>query len=35
MPLNVEIKSPGDSSYLKDEQIDKIEFEEVNEKLDG
>ena len=33
MLQKVEITTPGDSSYLKDEQIDKIEFEEVNEKL--
>ena len=33
MLQKIEITSPGDSLFLKDEQIDKIEFEEVNEKL--
>ncbi len=33
MLQKIEITDSGDSSYLKDEQIDRIEFEEVNEKL--
>ncbi|GGD05700.1 DNA-directed RNA polymerase subunit beta' [Aquisalinus flavus] len=34
MLQKVEISDPGDSGFLKDEQVDKIEFDEVNEKLD-
>ena len=31
MLQKVEVTEPGDSSYLKDEQIDKIEFDAANE----
>ena len=34
MLQKIEISDPGDSLFLKEEQIDKIEFEEVNAKLD-
>ena len=33
MLQKVEVTEPGDSSYLKDEQIDKIEFDTANEAL--
>ena len=33
MLKKVEIKTPGDSSYLTGEIIDKIQYEEVNDKL--
>lgn len=33
MLQKIEVVDPGDSSYLKEEQIDRIEFEEINEKL--
>ncbi|MBI1392591.1 MAG: DNA-directed RNA polymerase subunit beta' [Alphaproteobacteria bacterium] len=33
MLQKVEITDPGESLFLKDEQIDKLEFDEVNEKL--
>ncbi len=33
MLQKIEVVDPGDSAYLKEEQIDRIEFEEVNEKL--
>ncbi|MEM8770974.1 MAG: DNA-directed RNA polymerase subunit beta' [Pseudomonadota bacterium] len=34
MLQKVEITDPGDSLFLKEEQIDKLEFEETNEKLE-
>ncbi|MGV6801915.1 MAG: DNA-directed RNA polymerase subunit beta' [bacterium] len=34
MLQKVEIINPGDSSFMKEEQIDKIEFEETNQKLE-
>ena len=34
MLQKVEITDPGESLFLKEEQIDKLEFEEVNEKLE-
>ena len=33
MLKKVEIKQPGDSNYLIGEIIDKIQYEEINEKL--
>ncbi len=35
MLQKVEVTDPGDSLFLKEEQIDKLEFEEVNEKLEN
>ncbi len=35
MLQKVEITDPGDSLFLKEEQIDKLEFEEVNERLEN
>ena len=35
MLQKVEVTDPGDSLFLKEEQIDKIEFDEVNEKLEN
>jgi len=34
MLQKVEVTYPGDSLYLKEEQIDKLEFEEANAKLE-
>ena len=34
MLQKIEITDPGESLFLKDEQIDKLEFEEVNAKLE-
>ncbi len=34
MLQKIEITDPGDSLFLKDEQIDKLEFEETNAKLE-
>jgi len=34
MLQKVEVTDPGDSLYLKEEQIDKLEFEEANAKLE-
>ena len=34
MLQKIEISDPGDSLFLKEEQIDKIEFEEMNAKLE-
>jgi len=34
MLQKIEVSDPGDSLFLKEEQIDKIEFEEVNARLD-
>jgi DNA-directed RNA polymerase subunit beta' len=33
MLQKVEVKDPGDSPFLKDEQVDKVEFDEVNAQL--
>ena len=33
MLKKIEIKEPGDSKYLPGEIIDKIKFEDLNEKL--
>ena len=33
MLQKVEIKNPGDSPFLKDEQVDKVEFEDVNAQI--
>jgi DNA-directed RNA polymerase subunit beta' len=33
MLQKVEVKDPGDSPFLKDEQVDKVEFEEMNAQL--
>ncbi|MEM9810548.1 MAG: DNA-directed RNA polymerase subunit beta', partial [Pseudomonadota bacterium] len=33
MLQKVEIKDPGDSPFLKDEQVDKVEYDEVNAQL--
>ena len=35
MLQKVEITDPGDSLFLKEEQVDKLEFEEMNEKLEN
>jgi DNA-directed RNA polymerase subunit beta' len=35
MLQKVEVTDPGDSLYLKEEQVDKLEFQEMNEKLDN
>jgi len=35
MLQKVEITDPGESLFLKEEQVDKLEFEEVNEKLEN
>ncbi|NNU14825.1 DNA-directed RNA polymerase subunit beta' [Parvularcula sp. ZS-1/3] len=34
MLQKVEVKNPGDSPFLKDEQVDKVEFDEVNAQLE-
>ena len=34
MLQKIEITDPGDSLYLKEEQIDKVEFEQMNAKLE-
>jgi len=34
MLQKIEVSDPGDSLFLKEEQVDKIEFEEVNARLD-
>ena len=34
MLQKVEVTDPGDSAYLKDEQVDKVEFEETNLRLE-
>ncbi|MCQ8184337.1 DNA-directed RNA polymerase subunit beta' [Parvularcula maris] len=34
MLQKVEVSSPGDSPFLKDEQVDKVEFDEVNAQLE-
>ena len=34
MLQKVEISDPGDSPFLKDEQVDKVEYEEVNQQLE-
>ncbi|GGY40318.1 DNA-directed RNA polymerase subunit beta' [Parvularcula lutaonensis] len=33
MLQKVEVRDPGDSPFLKDEQVDKVEFDEVNAQL--
>jgi DNA-directed RNA polymerase subunit beta' len=35
MLQKIEISDPGESSFLKEEQIDKLEFEETNERLEA
>ena len=35
MLQKVEIKDPGDSGMLKDEQIDKLDFDELNDRLEA
>ncbi|NRA30016.1 MAG: DNA-directed RNA polymerase subunit beta' [Parvularculaceae bacterium] len=35
MLQKVEVKDPGDSPFLKDEQVDKVEFDEVNAQLEA
>jgi DNA-directed RNA polymerase subunit beta' len=35
MLQKIEVSDPGDSLFLKEEQIDKIEFEEMNARLDA
>ncbi len=35
MLQKVEVTDPGESLFLKEEQVDKLEFEEVNEKLEN
>ncbi len=35
MLQKVEVTDPGESLFLKEEQIDKLEFDEVNEKLEN
>ena len=34
MLQKIEVKDPGDSPFLKDEQVDKVEFDEVNAQLE-
>ncbi|MEM9285698.1 MAG: DNA-directed RNA polymerase subunit beta' [Pseudomonadota bacterium] len=34
MLQKIEVKDPGDSPFLKDEQVDKVEFDEVNVQLE-
>jgi DNA-directed RNA polymerase subunit beta' len=34
MLQKVEVRDPGDSPFLKDEQVDKVEFDEVNAQLE-
>ena len=34
MLQKVEISDPGDSPFLKDEQVDKVEYEEMNQQLE-
>ncbi|MGE0409810.1 MAG: DNA-directed RNA polymerase subunit beta', partial [Amphiplicatus sp.] len=35
MLQKIEVTDPGDSMFLKEEQIDKLEFEETNARLDS
>ncbi len=35
MLQKIEISDPGDSLYMKDEQVDRLEYEETNERLEN